>query len=52
MVLLRDQMRRTIQYVQEQDTETPEDIHEEIINFHNKRLSEEQQEQNIVMTSI
>lgn len=42
-------MTRTIEYVQEQNIETPEDIREQIKNFRDKRLSEEQQEQKHVM---
>lgn len=42
-------MARTIEYVQKQNTETPEDIREQIKNFRDKRLSEEQQEQINVM---
>lgn len=42
---IRDQMTRTIEHVQEQNTETPEDIREQIKIFRDKRLSEEQQEQ-------
>jgi len=41
-------MKRTIEYVKAQNTETPEDIREEIKNFRNKRLLEEQQEHDIV----
>lgn len=53
MVLpIRDQMKRTIEYVQEQDTETPEDIREQIKIFRDKRLSEEQQEQKNVNDTI
>jgi len=53
MVLpIRDQMTRTIKYVQEQNTETPEDIREQIKIFRDKRLSEDQQEQKDVNDTI
>lgn len=52
VLFISDQMKRTIEFVQSQNTETPEDIREEIINFRNKRLSEEQQEQAHVMTLV
>lgn len=44
----RDQMKRTIEYVKAQNSEKPEDIRKEIINFRNKRVSEEQEEQSNV----
>lgn len=43
-------MKRTINYVRMQDTSNPKDIRQEIKNFRDKRLSEEQQEQENVMT--
>lgn len=52
VLLIRDQMKRTIQFVQSQNAETPEDIREEIKNFRDKRLSEEQQEQACVLTIV
>lgn len=45
-------MKRTIEYVKSQNSEKPEDIRKEIINFRDKRLSEEQQEQSNVITFI
>ena len=51
-LLVRNQMKRTIEYLKAQDVETPEDIREEIKIFRNKRLSEEQEEQNNVMMLI
>lgn len=47
--IIRDQMTRTIEYVREQNTETPKDIREQIKNFRDQRLSEEQQERTNVM---
>ncbi|KYM84030.1 Double-strand break repair protein MRE11 [Atta colombica] len=44
--IVRNQMKRTIEYLKAQDVETPEDIREEIKIFRNKKLSEEQEEQN------
>lgn len=43
-------MARTIEFVQTQDTETPEDIREQIKIFRDKRLLEDDQEQKNVMT--
>lgn len=43
-------MKRTIDYVRMQDTLNAKDIRQEIKNFRDKRLSEEQQEQENVMT--
>lgn len=51
-LLARDQMKRTIEYLKAQDVETPEDIRGEIKIFRDKRLSEEQEEQNNVMMLI
>lgn len=45
-------MKRTIEYVRVQNSEKPEDIRKEIISFRDKRLSEDQQEQNNVITFI
>lgn len=45
-------MKRTIEYVKSQNSEKLEDIRKEIINFRDKRLSEEQQEQSNVITFI
>lgn len=45
-------MKRTIEYVKTQNSEKLEDIREEIKNFRDKRLSEDQQEQSNVITFI
>ncbi|KAL6445380.1 hypothetical protein ACFW04_002289 [Cataglyphis niger] len=45
-------MKRTIEYVKSQNSEKPEDIRKEIINFRDKRLSEEQQEQSNVQRAL
>ncbi|KYN11165.1 Double-strand break repair protein MRE11A [Trachymyrmex cornetzi] len=41
--VVRNQMKRTIEYLRAQNVETPEDIREEIKVFRDKRLSEEQE---------
>ena len=51
-LLVRNQMKRTIEHLKAQDVETPEEIREEIKIFRDKRLSEEQEEQNNVMMLI
>lgn len=43
-------MKRTIDYVRMKNTWNPKDIRQEIKNFRDKRLLEEQQEQENVMT--
>lgn len=45
-------MKRTIEYVRAQDTKTPQEISKEIKNFRDKRLLEEQEEQNNVMAFV
>ncbi|KAL6445377.1 hypothetical protein ACFW04_002289 [Cataglyphis niger] len=50
--IVSDQMKRTIEYVKSQNSEKPEDIRKEIINFRDKRLSEEQQEQSNVQRAL
>lgn len=45
----RYQMEITAKYIKEQNTGSVEDIRQEIKNFRDKRLSEEQQEQTNVM---
>lgn len=42
-------MKRTINYIKKQNTSTEKDIRKEIINFRDKRLLEEQEEQNNVI---
>lgn len=49
VLFIRDQMTRTIEYVQAQNAVTTEDIREQIKNFRNNRLLEEDQEQTNVM---
>lgn len=48
-LLIRNQMKRTIEYIKAQDTKTPQEINEEIKNFRDKRLLEEQEKQNNVV---
>ncbi|XP_012221953.1 double-strand break repair protein MRE11 [Linepithema humile] len=50
--IVRDQMKRTIEYVKAQDVKTPQEINEEIKNFRDKRLSEEQEEQNNAIKAL
>lgn len=46
-------MKRTIEHVKTQNSEKSEDIRKEIINFRDKRLSEEQEEQgNVIILEI
>lgn len=46
-------MKRTIEYIKTQNSEKSEDIRKEIINFRDKRISEEQEEQsNVIIFEI
>lgn len=50
--VVRDQMKRTIEYVKAQDTKMPQEINKEIKNFREKRFLEEQEEQNYVLQAL